>query len=550
MSGRCNSWHGRPAPDDFTAASRPLDMSKQELNRFATASHRGRDARAMTSRVAVAATLAIAALLAGCHVDQKAEVATYRGILDATAPKPAAPTWADDHPLALAEAMALANANNEQLARGGEDYVQAIIFKVRAVAAFLPTLSFQPAYSVIERPGGSQPSGTTPGGGTSVVPGAGAGGVVTGGASGYRRLGGGDSNVLHRFEAPLTGSINLFRAGADIQNLRAAESNIVARRLLLLDLQSSTLLSVAQAYYAVLRSERSVAVLGNSLALQEARLQDVENQFKNGLATRLTVAQSKSQVEGTRATLIQAQGDVANARSTLALIIGVPKVDAPLVDDYRAPANLAPRAEFEQQALRGRPDLQAAAALIEVQRNSVAVAFAQYYPSVSLNISGFLYREYFDDASKWSGILSANLPIFTGGLIQADVRAAWSRLRQAALDESYTRRSILDQVHQSYQNFTTADLRLRALDDQVQAADEAVRQSRGAYAASLATNLDVLTAQDDLLTAQLQQTNAAFDRTVFFLDLLRQTGTLNGNDIARVTTPTTQAMALPAESGG
>lgn len=499
--------------------------------------------------LAIAALLASAALLAGCHVDQKAEVAKYRRVLDATAPAPAAPTWSDDHPLALGEAMALANANNEQLARGGEDYVQAIIFKNRAVAAFLPTLSFQPAYSVIESPSGNQPAGTSPGGGTSVVPGAGASGVVTGGASGYRRLGGGDSNVLHRFEAPLTGSINLFRAGADVQNLRAAESNIEARRLLLLDLQSSTLLNVAQAYYAVLRAERSVAVLGNSLSLQEARLADVQQQFNNGLATRLTVAQSKSQVEGTRATLIQAQGDVANARSTLALIVGVPKVDAPLVDNYRAPQSLAPRDEFEQQAIRTRPDLAAAVALEDVQRNSVAVAFAQYYPSVSLNVSGFLYREYYSDASKWSAILSANLPIFSGGLIQADVRAAWSRLRQAALDESYTRRSILDQVHQSYQNFTTADLRLRALDDRVSAAKEALQQARGAYAASLATNLDVLTAQDELLTAQLQQTNAAFDRTVFFLDLLRSTGTLTGNDIANVTRPTTQATTLPAESG-
>lgn len=540
MRSRSDSWHGQPAHGPFTAAQRPSPMSMQKRGRFAAVNHHGLVARATAGAVAVL-------LLAGCKVDQQAEVAKYRSVLDATTPAPASPQWGDDRPLALSEAMALANANNEQLARGGEDYVQAIIFKNRAVAAFLPTLTFQPSYSVIESPGGVVPAGTSPGGGTSVVPGAGAQGVVTSGASGYRHFAG-TSNILHRFEAPLTGSINLFRAGADVQNLRAAESNIEARRLLLLDLQSSTLLNVAQAYYAVLRAERSVAVLSNSLALQEARLADVESQFRNGLATRLTVAQSKSQVEGTRATLIQAQGDVANARTTLALIIGVPKVDAPLVDDYRAPEALAARDEFEQRALHTRPDLAAATALVDVARNGVDVAFAQYYPSVSLNVSGFLYREYYNDASKWSAILSANLPIFSAGLIQADVRAAWSRLRQAALDESYARRSILAQVEQSYQNFTTADLRLRALDDQVRAADEALRQARGAYQASLATNLDVLTAQDDLLTAQLQQTNAAFDRTVFFLDLLRSTGTLTGNGIAEVTHATTQPTTQPAES--
>ena len=62
-------------------------------------------------------------------------------------------------------------------------------------------------------------------------------------------------------------------------------------------------------------------------------------------------------------------------------------------------------------------------------------AFSQYYPSVSLNFNAFLYRENFDDASKWTAVLSANLPIFTAGLIHADVRDAWSGLRQAALLE-------------------------------------------------------------------------------------------------------------------
>ena len=140
-----------------------------------------------------------------------------------------------------------------------------------------------------------------------------------------------------------------------------------------------------------------------------------------------------------------------NARTTLALIVGVDRVDAPLVDDFAAPRSLVPVAEFERDALRLRPDVAASARLLTVAQESVTANVGQYYPSVSLNVTGFLYREYYGDASKWSAILSANLPIFSAGLIQADVRAAWSRLRQAALDESYTRRQALAQVRQSYQ---------------------------------------------------------------------------------------------------
>ena len=58
------------------------------------------------------------------------------------------------------------------------------------------------------------------------------------------------------------------------------------------------------------------------------------------------------------------------------------------------------------------------------------------------------------------------------------------------------------------------------------AADEALRQAQAQFANGLAILLDVLTAQDQLLSAQLQLTSARFDRSVFYLNLLRADGQL------------------------
>ena len=60
--------------------------------------------------------------------------------------------------------------------------------------------------------------------------------------------------------------------------------------------------------------------------------------------------------------------------------------------------------------------------------------------------------------------------------------------------------------------------------DEVLAARDAYEQAKNAFANSLAINLDVLTAQDQLLNSELQLTGARFDRTVFYLDLVRATG--------------------------
>ena len=170
--------------------------------------------------------------------------------------------------------MALANQNNEQLALRGEDYVQGLIEKNRAVAAFLPTVSLQPSFTI-----GQRPPGATLGSGN-----------VSGITTGFRTSG----DLIYKTEVPVVGNINVFHGFGDVANLKAAEAIIAQREDLLLDLQSTILLNVAQTYYQILRSEQSVVVLQSSLQLQEARLAFVEQQFKNGLAIRLSVAQTRT----------------------------------------------------------------------------------------------------------------------------------------------------------------------------------------------------------------------------------------------------------------
>ena len=80
-----------------------------------------------------------------------------------------------------------------------------------------------------------------------------------------------------RADVPVVGQMNLFNGFRDVANLRRSAATIGQRRELLLDLQQTVLLDVAQTYYAVLRAERSVDVLNSSLLVQEERLRDARN---------------------------------------------------------------------------------------------------------------------------------------------------------------------------------------------------------------------------------------------------------------------------------
>ena len=508
--------------------------------------------------------LLVALLLSAGCVDQKREIARYRDILDAQVPPP--PAYEANAPLSFSRALAITSQNNEAISISGENYLQALIQKNRVVAAFLPTVNFQPSYVIqqVARPRLDEtPTASSSGTGTPTaqsIAAATASRIAADRAannaahqaavnSGFRTRG----DIQYRTELPVVGEINLFRGFGDVASLRAADWTIEQRRQLMLDAQVAVLLNAGQVFYQVLRAERQVEVLRNSLKVQEARVADTEQSFRNGLSTKLAVAQTQAQAAGTRATLVQAEADVANGRSTLAFVMGVSAVDGPLIDDAAVPAQMAAEEELERQAVENRQDLLAAAAAVKAARNAVDVAVSEYYPSVTLNVNAFLYREYFLEASKWNAVLSANLPLFSAGIIEANVRLAWSALRQAALNESELRRQVVTDVRTTYENLITSERRIRELEAEVAAADEALKQAQAALANKLGIELDVLTAQDQLLTAQLLLTGARFDRTVFYLDLLRAAGQL-GTAAAAATQPAGEAPAsqpaVASRSGG
>ena len=226
--------------------------------------------------------------------------------------------------------------------------------------------------------------------------------------------------------------------------------------------------------------------------------------------------------------LTQAKSDVRNGRHMLAFLIGVGEIDGPLIDEVIVPEQIAVGGRFPRVTppFTGQ-DLLGAESAVRAAKYAVDAAIAEYYPSVTIDVAGFLFRQYYSDASKWDAILIANLPIFSAGIIEADVRDAWSKLRQAALYQSELLRQIDRDVQVAYDNLLTAQQELTSLAEEVQAASDSLDQSEQLLKNQLAIPLDVFTAQDTLLSAQLNYTSEQISRSIYYLDLLRITGQLD-----------------------
>lgn len=425
------------------------------------------------------------AILAACAVDEVAEVERYRTLLDAG--ERSAPVD-DAQPLDVLDAMRLANQRNETLDIEGERYLQAVIDQRRAAANFLPTLTLAPSYVFREN--------------VSDLP-AGA------------------------FDLPVFLGMEVSPV-SDLATVRAAAAQVEVRRGDLYSVQDALLLDVARIHAQVLAAEKAVEVLSNSLAVQEARVADAQARFESGLIRPLDVRTVESQAAQTGVLLTVARTRVATGRSLLGFLVAEPMSTRPLIDRLVVPDVTLDLDALTEIALERRPERLAAGAAIEFAREVVEAAYGQYYPTISLELVAFLSRQSLPDNLDWTGLVSVSIPLFSAGLIEADVRTALSLLRQARFADSRLARSIRRDVETAVENLEGANRRIRQLEVQVAVATDALAQADGLFTVGLATNLERIDAQDRQLSSELELVQARLDRSVFWLDLLRVTGQLDG----------------------
>lgn len=447
-----------------------------------------------------------AALAWGCAVDQQREVAAYREFAAAGAPA----EFAADAPLSLETALRLAAHHNERIGIEGENLVQALAARRRAAAALLPTLDLFGNSTVRENVGSG---------------GGGGGGTDSGGSSNTAR------NTI--FDGGLRAQYTLLTGMTDFAAASALDATIEQRRWLLLDLRETLLIETARAYYSVVVAEQLVRVIESSARVQAERLRDIRGRQEVGFARPLDVAQIESQVSATAVALLNAQNAQRNARSALSLLTGAPVHESPLTDGFAPDSDAGESLEgLIALGLAHRQDVVAADAAVRAARRTVDAEIGRYYPTVTLNLDYFLTRQSVPTDRDWTALLTLNLPLFSAGRIDADVRAAWSRFRQELLRLSLTRRQAEADVRIAHEQLRSAGLRVKELDRQVRAAAESLRQAEAAYAAGLGTNLERITAQDQALSAELSLARERYALKVAHLELRRSLGTLAADTLA------------------
>ena len=342
------------------------------------------------------------------------------------------------------------------------------------------------------------------------------------------------SNYRLRGEAALP----LYTAGRIDAAVGAAEADRASANADRRAVEADIRLEVTRAYWTLVTSRETAAVLQRALARTDAWVGDVKSRVDAGLLPPNDVLSAQAQRARHSVRLIQARNEAAAAELELARLIGV-DVTQPITTASpvgTSPAALAalgeePPATLVARALEQRPEREALAARQSSLRLSADAARAATRPQVAALAAveparpnpRFVPRT--DDwRASWDLGVSLTWPVFDGGRSRAETAAA---LAQSAAVEHRLRdfdaRVAVD-VRQRLLDLASGRAAQDAAADAIAAAAEAHRVVLERFRAGVATSTDVLDAEVALLEAELERTRLAASQRLSEARLLHAVG--------------------------
>lgn len=293
--------------------------------------------------------------------------------------------------------------------------------------------------------------------------------------------------------------------------------------------RQDVLLSVAAAYYELLRAQALEEVATQTLALSEVEIEHASERVRAGEAVQSDVLRAQTERARAQQRLAETRGQVEIARDQLRRL-------AALDGDFSV-AEPAPRAlaldsvdGFIRSAHERNPDLKIREATVEAARGEEHRREAQLYPSLGLDFAyqNINHDTFADRNDFWSLVVRAQIPIFeSGGSHWLDVSEQKAVVSQKEAETSGFERDLEVDVRRAWVTVRTLEAKRVAADEALHLAGESYRMLSERYTAGVATNLDVLTALTSLSSARADDASIRYASGFARIQLERVAGTLD-----------------------
>jgi outer membrane protein len=286
-------------------------------------------------------------------------------------------------------------------------------------------------------------------------------------------------------------------------------------------------LMVVSQYLGSLQAAANVTAVQSQVQLAQALYDQASDLQKHGVGTGLDALRAQVELQNQQQRLIEAQTQYQTSLYGLSRMLNLdPNRSIELTDQlsfFQTPE--FPGDTTLQQAYARRPEM---LALDEREREAELgrkLARDQRYPSLGFNGNWGYTGLGIDSAiPTYTYTATIEVPLITSGRIRAQVTKSDLELKKIEQTRDDLRNRIALEVKTSLAQLEAARHEVDVANQGVKLAEEEVSQARDRFAAGVANNIEVISAQDSLERAHNNQIAALYNYNQSRADLARATG--------------------------
>ena len=347
------------------------------------------------------------------------------------------------------------------------------------------------------------------------------------------------------WEIDLWGKLRRAKESARAEILSSEE----ARRGVILSLVTS----ISTGYINLRDLDRQLEIAQATVKSREESYAIFKLRFTGGIVSELELSQVKSQYEEALATIPVLRKSIAQQENALSVLLGRNPGPIPrgrTIEELALP--LVP-AGLPSDLIERRPDIRQAEQNLISANAQIGVARAQYFPSISLTgLFGWssvdISRLFMGPAQTWSYAAQVAAPIFRGGSIYGQVKAAEAYRQQLLITYQQTIQNAFRDVNDALIDRKSTMEQLETQTQQVESLGNYARTARLRYENGYTSYIEVLDAERSLFNAQLSQTQTRGNLFLAIVNIYKSMGGEWVEGADRLTTGEAPVMAGPSAS--
>jgi outer membrane protein len=329
----------------------------------------------------------------------------------------------------------------------------------------------------------------------------------------------------------------LFRAG-DWFKLDASQFQSEAAEAQYNLAQQQLMLDVSTAYFNVLRAQATVTTARATESAIQRQYEQAQERFDVGLIAINEVYEARAIYDDAKSQHLAAKNQLNVAREKLARLTGEYAED---LENLRQNFPLAPPepmnpSAWEETAIQQNWSIQAALSELNASEANLKVAKSGHLPTLDLSASysknDFEGRN-FSLSEGVQGVigLSLNVPLYSGGGTQADVRQQRSLAIAAEQDLKTTRRDVRVNTRSLFLTVNNNIETANALKQTIVSRRSGLEATRAGYEVGTRNIVEVLDAERAYQVALRDYANARYDYVINTLQLKQAAGILSPQDL-------------------